>query len=163
MSRNWRAEDVIEIGEMEGNAERSLDAGEGLEKMEPRTVSILVETGDKPGVLAEVADAIAACQVNISECVIKTTGDERAHMNFAIEVTELKQLDQVMSEVEALESVILARQIVSGQRKVAIVGKSGIDGDGQRWAELRSGEIVYPDSTSYRNLTIEAEEMVTKG
>lgn len=163
MSRNWRAGDVIEIGEMEGNAERSLDAGEGVEKKEPRTVSILVETADKPGVLAEVADAIAACQVNISECVIKTTGDERAHMNFAIEVTELKQLDQVMSEVEALESVILARRIVSGQRKVAIVGKSGIDGDGQRWAELRSGEIVYPDSTSYRNLSIEAEEMVTKG
>lgn len=157
MSRNWRAGDVIEIGEMERDAER------GVVKKEPRTVSILVETADKPGVLAEVADAIAACQVNISECVIKTTGDERAHMNFAIEVTELKQLDQVMSEVEALESVILARQIVSGQRKVAIVGKSGIDGDGHRWAELRSGEIVYPDSTSYRNLTIEAEEMVTKG
>lgn len=157
MSRNWRAGDVIEIGEMERDAER------GVVKKEPRTVSILVETADKPGVLAEVADAIAACQVNISECVIKTTGDERAHMNFAIEVTELKQLDQVMSEVEALEAVILARQIVSGQRKVAIVGKSGIDGDGHRWAELRSGEIVYPDSTSYRNLTIEAEEMVTKG
>ncbi len=163
MSRNWRAGDVIEIGEMERDAESSLEAERGVAKKEPRTVSILVETADKPGVLAEVADAIAACQVNISECVIKTTGDERAHMNFAIEVTELKQLDQVMSEVEALESVILARRIVSGQRKVAIVGKSGIDGDGHRWAELRSGEIVYPDSTSYRNLSIEAEEMVTKG
>ncbi len=162
MSRNWRAGDVIEIGEMERDAESGLDAERGVAKKEPRTVSILVETADKPGVLAEVADAIAACQVNISECVIKTTGDERAHMNFAIEVTELKQLDQVMSEVEALESVILARQIVSGQRKVAIVGKSGIDGDGQRWAELRSGEIVYSDTTSYRNLTIEAEEMVIK-
>ncbi len=163
MSRNWRAGDIIEIGEMERDAENGLDAERGVAKKEPRTVSILVETADKPGVLAEVADAIAACQVNISECVIKTTGDERAHMNFAIEVTELNQLDQVMSEVEALEAVILARQIVSGQRKVVIVGKSGIDGDGQRWAELRSGEIVYPDSTSYRNLTIEAEEMVTKG
>ena len=162
MSRNWRSGDVIEVGEVEGDAERNLEAGEGLEKMEPRTVSILVETGDKPGVLAEVADAIAACQVNISECFIKTTGDERAHMNFTIVVTEFNQLDQVMSEVGALESVILARQIVSGQRKVAIVGKSGIDGDGQRWAELRSGEIVYSDTTSYRNLTIEAEEMVIK-
>jgi acetolactate synthase small subunit len=138
------------------------DAERGVVKKEPRTVSILVETADNPGVLAEVADAIAACQVNISECFIKTTGDERAHMNFTIVVTEFNQLDQVMSEVGALESVILARQIVSGQRKVAIVGKSGIDGDGQRWAELRSGEIVYSDSTSYRNLTIEAEEMVIK-
>ncbi len=163
MSRNWRAGDVIEIGEMERDSESSLEADRGVAKKEPRTVNVLVETADRPGVLAEVADAIAACQANISECVIKTTGDERAHMNFAIEVTELKQLDQVMNEVGALEAVILARQIVSGQRKVAIVGKSGIDGDGQRWAELRSGEIVYSDSTSYRNLTIEAEEMVTKG
>ncbi|MFQ5893727.1 MAG: hypothetical protein ACE5H5_05385, partial [Nitrospinota bacterium] len=65
MSRNWRAEDVIEIGELEVEARQGSD--------QPRTARILVETTDEPGVLAQVAKAIADCQVNISECLVKTT------------------------------------------------------------------------------------------
>jgi hypothetical protein len=37
------------------------------------------------------------------------------------------------------------------------VARTGIDEDGRLWAELRSGEIVFTDSTLYRNLSIEAE------
>ena len=155
MSRNWRAGDIIEVGDIEEGAERSIDVEEG--------VRVLVETMDQPGVLAQLANTIADCQVNISECVVTTTGDQRAHINLTLDIKELEQLDQVMSDLGALDVVFHVRRIVSGHRRVAIVAKSGIDGDGQRWAELRSGEIVYPDSTSYRNLSIEAEEMVTKG
>ena len=162
MSRNWRAHDIIEMGEMEEDAERGTDAEGRVAKKEPHTVQILVETADEPGVLAQVARAIGDCQVNISECLVKTTGDQRAHINFAIDITEHKQLEQVMSEVGTLEAVFHVRQIVSGHRRVAIVAKTDIGDDGQKWAELRNGEIVYTDTTSYRNLTIEAEEMVDR-
>lgn len=154
MTRNWRAEDIIDIGEEE---DVGLDPDVEGGVKQPQTVRILVETSDQPGVLAQVANAIADCQVNISECTVKTTEDRRAHITFALEIAEGQQLGQATSEIEKLDSVVKVRQIVTGHRRVAIVAKTGIDEEGRRWAELRSGEIVLADSTPYRNLTIEAE------
>ncbi|MDA2917040.1 ACT domain-containing protein [Nitrospinae bacterium AH_259_B05_G02_I21] len=151
MSRKWRAGDIIEIND-EGDAT----------KKQPHVIRIEVETLDRPGSLAEVTKAIADCQINISECIVSTMGERHAQVHFALEIIDDKQLEHMMGKVRKLETVLNVRQIIGRYRRVEIVARIDIDEDGQRWAELQNGEKINPDSTSYCNLTIEAEERVVR-
>ena len=77
----------------------------------PQTVRILVETLNRPGVLATVTNAVADSKVNIAECSVHTSGDQRAQIHLAIEVADLKQLEQVMGEVGMIQTVLNVRRL----------------------------------------------------
>ena len=136
-----------------------LDAEEG-----PAAPSSLpVSTGgEDSGGESRVASAIAYCEVNISDCSVQKTEDQRAQICFAIDIFDPKDLEKLIGEARKIRSVFNVRQVVGQLRKLGVVARTDIDKGGRKWAELRNGEKFDPDLTSYRNLTIEAEEMVAR-
>ncbi len=91
--------------------ERKIDVEGFVVRRHPQTVRILVETLNRPGVLATVTNSIANSKVNIAECSVLTSGDQRAHIHLAIEVADLKQLEQVMGEVGMIQTVLNVRRL----------------------------------------------------
>lgn len=92
-------------------ADRKIDVEGFVVRRHPQTVRILVETLNRPGVLATVTNAIADSKVNIAECSVLTSGDQRAQIHLAIEVADLKQLEQVMGEVGMIQTVLNVRRL----------------------------------------------------
>ena len=80
-------------------------------------VKIAVIAVDKTGVLANVSSAIAECHANISRAEILTREDRKAELDFVVEVTDTKHLNQVLKTIERVDGVITARRIRSWQEK----------------------------------------------
>ncbi|MFQ6672519.1 MAG: RelA/SpoT family protein, partial [Candidatus Tectimicrobiota bacterium] len=103
--------DCPSLAAIEVNPERRVDVQWDVTKETPHTVSILVETVDRPGVLAKVTNAIADCKVNITECSVHTSGAERAEIYFAIDILDLKHLEEVMGEIGKLKAVLTVQRV----------------------------------------------------
>jgi GTP pyrophosphokinase len=101
---------------VEVDPERRIDVEWDVTREKPHLVRILVESVDKPGVLAKVTSAIADCKVNISECSVQTTGDQRAQIHFSIEIINLEHLERVMREIEKIKTVLHVRRIKESAR-----------------------------------------------
>ena len=92
-------------------AQRKIDGREFVERPRRQAVRIIVETLNRPGVLATITTAIANCEVNIGECSVMTTSDQRAQIHFAIEVADLKELERVMGEIGLIQTVLNVRRV----------------------------------------------------
>lgn len=71
-----------------------------------RSVWIRIVTIDKPGILADLSQAIAAFGVNITSANIKTTKDKKAICLFEITITDITQLYNMMTGIEKVDGVI---------------------------------------------------------
>ncbi|HEY7532406.1 MAG TPA: bifunctional (p)ppGpp synthetase/guanosine-3',5'-bis(diphosphate) 3'-pyrophosphohydrolase [Nitrospiraceae bacterium] len=80
-------------------------------------VKVSVLAVDKTGVLANVSSAIAECHANISRAEIATREDRKAVLDFIVEVSDTRHLDQVLKAVERVEGVITARRIRAWQER----------------------------------------------
>ncbi len=74
-------------------------------------VKMSVLAVDKPGVLANVSSSISTCEANISRAEITTREDQKALLDFVIEVTDTAHLSRVLKAVERVEGVITARRV----------------------------------------------------
>ncbi len=92
-------------------AQRKIDVREFVERPRRQAVRIIVETLNRPGVLATITTAIANCEVNIGECSVMTTSDQRAQIHFAIEVADLKELERVVGEIGLIQTVLNVRRV----------------------------------------------------
>jgi D-glycero-D-manno-heptose 1,7-bisphosphate phosphatase len=92
-------------------AQRKIDVREFVDRPRRQTVRIIVETLNRPGVLATITTAIANAGVNIDECSVMTTSDQRAQIHFAIEVADLKELEQMMGEIGLIQTVLNVRRV----------------------------------------------------
>ena len=61
---------------------------------------------DKTGVLANVSAAISECEANISRAEITTREDQKAQLDFVIEVMDTAHLDRVLKAIERVDGVI---------------------------------------------------------
>lgn len=77
------------------------------------TVGITVYTVDRPGLLAGVSSAISSVEVNISEANISTTEDKKAHLNFTVEVRDLRELDMVIKKIKQVNGVLDVKRVKS--------------------------------------------------
>jgi (p)ppGpp synthase/HD superfamily hydrolase len=66
---------------------------------------IRVKARDRIGILSEIAKSIAEKGSNIWESSTKTTGDGTAFMDFTIDVTNKKQLNEVIRSIRTVEGV----------------------------------------------------------
>ncbi len=69
-------------------------------------VRLLVETVDKPGVLANLSSLISSVNVNISNLTATSTEDKKSHITFILEVKDKKQLSGLIQKIAQLEGVL---------------------------------------------------------
>ena len=75
------------------------------------SVKVCVLTVDQPGMLANVSSAIASSQANISRAEITTREDQKAVLDFVVEVSNILHLERTLEAVGRIEGVISARRI----------------------------------------------------
>jgi len=79
------------------------------------SVKVSVLTIDRTGVLANVSSAISGSQANISRAEIRTREDQKAALDFVIEVTNTLHLDRTLQAIERVDGVITAKRIRAWQ------------------------------------------------
>lgn len=75
------------------------------------SVKVCVLTVDQPGVLAKVSTAISSSQANISRAEISTREDQKAVLDFVVEVSNILHLDRTLEAVGQIEGVISAKRV----------------------------------------------------
>ncbi|WP_447979632.1 RelA/SpoT family protein [Candidatus Nitrospira bockiana] len=78
-------------------------------------VKVSVLAVDKPGVLANVSSSISGSEANISRAEITTREDQKAQLDFVIEVTDTSHLARVLKGIERVDGVITARRVRTWQ------------------------------------------------
>ena len=76
------------------------------EKEEIQSVSILVTTENRTGMLAGITNAIAEIKTGIRDARAKVSRDDRGFIEVTVEVYDKKHLDRVISSIEKLPGVI---------------------------------------------------------
>jgi guanosine-3',5'-bis(diphosphate) 3'-pyrophosphohydrolase len=69
-------------------------------------VRLLVETIDKPGILASLSALISSVNVNISNITASSTEDEKSHITFILAVRDRKQLAALTQKIAQIEGVL---------------------------------------------------------
>jgi guanosine-3',5'-bis(diphosphate) 3'-pyrophosphohydrolase len=69
-------------------------------------VRLLVETIDKPGILASISALISSVNVNISNITARSTEDEKAHITFILAVRDKSQLAALTQKIAQIEGVL---------------------------------------------------------
>ncbi len=75
------------------------------------SVDVSVLTLDRPGVLAKVSSGISACQANITKAEISTREDQKAVLDFAIEVKNTSHLELILREIQRVEGILSAKRV----------------------------------------------------
>jgi GTP pyrophosphokinase len=116
--------DCPSLTSVEVDPERRIDVQWDVTRKIPHTVRILVETVDRPGVLAKVTSAIAECKVNISECSVQTSRDDRAQIFIDIDIIDLNHLQRVMGEIGKIKAVVTVHRVKDSTRQRRRLGHS---------------------------------------
>jgi GTP pyrophosphokinase len=91
--------------------ERLIEVEWDVEEVIPHPVGISVVTVDRPGVLAKISSAIALCEVNIREATVTTSEEQRAFLNFVIDINDLNHLLQVMKTIRQVKGVMSVERV----------------------------------------------------
>ncbi len=78
-------------------------------------VKACVLTVDRPGMLANVSSAISGSKANISRAEITTKEDQKAVLDFVIEISNTLHLEQTLEAIRRVDGVISARRVRSWQ------------------------------------------------
>ncbi len=79
------------------------------------SVKVCVLTIDRPGVLANVSSAISASKANISRAEIATREDQKAVLDFVIEISNTLHLERTLEAIGRVDGVISAKRVRSWQ------------------------------------------------
>ncbi len=84
------------------------DGGGGSQKLYP--VKIQVVTVDKPGLLADITNALKAADVNVTKASVETTAENKGIAQFTIQVADQVHLEKVFGALKRLKEVISVRR-----------------------------------------------------
>jgi GTP pyrophosphokinase len=88
------------------------DVDEPAEEPAKRPVRIAVYIGrDRPGLLSEITGAISSRNGNITKAEVEVTDDRRGINNFVVEVSDLRQLQEIMSTIREVPDVINVERV----------------------------------------------------
>ncbi len=90
---------------------RLVDIDWDLSKPAERKVQIRIICTDRPGLLADMSDAIGQHNVNITNARVGTTKDRRAVCQFSLTIADLKQLKTILSELRGVPGVTSAERV----------------------------------------------------
>lgn len=74
------------------------------------TAKLLVETVDRPGMIADLSSLISSVNVNISHLEANTTQDKKAHITFNLEVKDRLQLSGLIQKIASTEGVLRVKR-----------------------------------------------------
>lgn len=74
------------------------------------TARLMVETVDRPGVIADLSSLISSVNVNISHFEASTTQDKKAYINFNLEVRDKVQLSGLIQKIAQTEGVLRVKR-----------------------------------------------------
>ncbi|MBM4331005.1 MAG: bifunctional (p)ppGpp synthetase/guanosine-3',5'-bis(diphosphate) 3'-pyrophosphohydrolase [Deltaproteobacteria bacterium] len=74
-------------------------------------VRVRVVCNDKKGLLADISSALASSEVNIIRADVSTTEDKKAICNFALEVNDLKHLQNAFRALTKLKNVLKVERL----------------------------------------------------
>lgn len=77
----------------------------------PHSVDVSVLTLDRPGMLAKVSSGISQCQANITKAEISTREDQKAVLDFVIEVKNTAHLELILHEIQRVEGILSAKRV----------------------------------------------------
>jgi guanosine-3',5'-bis(diphosphate) 3'-pyrophosphohydrolase len=84
------------------------DGGGGPKKFYP--VKIQVVTVDKPGLLADITNALKAADVNVTKASVETTAENKGIAQFTLQVADQVHLEKVFGALKRLKEVISVRR-----------------------------------------------------
>jgi GTP pyrophosphokinase len=88
------------------------DVAEPAQESAKRPVRIAVYIGrDRPGLLSEITGAISSRNGNITKAEVEVTDDRRGINNFVVEVSDLRQLQDIMSSIREVPDVINVERV----------------------------------------------------
>lgn len=90
---------------------RLVDIDWDLSKPAERKVQIRIICTDRPGLLADMSEAICQHNVNITNARIGTTKDRRAVCHFSLTIADLTQLKKILSELRGIPGVTSAERV----------------------------------------------------
>lgn len=61
---------------------------------------------DRSNLLVDISTALSTCKVNVSSMTVHSTADGFAIFNVTIEVSDARQLEQVMRKIHQISSVM---------------------------------------------------------
>jgi len=91
--------------------ERRVDVNWDVRGDYKRPVTLRVLTTDRPGLLADISNTFSKKGVNISQANCRSTGDDRAVNTFEVVISDLKQLNELMRNIERLRGVYSVERI----------------------------------------------------
>jgi GTP pyrophosphokinase len=77
------------------------------------SVRIQVVSVDKPGLLADISNALKQAEANVLKASIETTVDQKGLSWFTIEVTDTAHLAKVVSAIKRVKNVISVNRVLS--------------------------------------------------
>ncbi len=90
--------------------ERFIDVDWRPENGTTSTARLMVETVDKPGVLANLSALISSVNVNISHIEANATQDKRAHIVFNLDIRDKVQLTGLMQKIARTDGVLSVKR-----------------------------------------------------
>ncbi|GBD98929.1 GTP pyrophosphokinase [bacterium BMS3Abin07] len=77
---------------------------------ETTPAKLLVETVDRPGILANLSALISAEEINISHLEANSYSDRNAHLTFILQVRDTKQLSSIIQKIAASGGVLMVKR-----------------------------------------------------
>jgi len=98
-----------EVREMD--PDRLIEVQWDVDHKQTYPVHIRVHCRDKKGLLAELSSVFSTMGVNISTATVETIRGEEAVCDFELDVSDLKQLNMVTSNLRKLKSVVSIERV----------------------------------------------------
>ncbi len=93
------------------DAERLIEVNWSIKDKQTYPVHVRVTCHDKKGLLAEVSNVISAMDINIGHATVETNPGESAICDFQLEVHDLRHLNNVVSALKKLKSVVSVERV----------------------------------------------------
>jgi GTP pyrophosphokinase len=94
--------------------EIAVEWGGRRERQDSYRIALTVETEDRPGILARLADAIASQESNISQMEAETPGNGRGLIDVTVQVRDRKHLERILNRLRGLPGVLRVDRRMSG-------------------------------------------------
>jgi len=106
------ARDCLTVAKSVLDRERLINVEWDVEEPGARPVRIAVYIGrDRPGLLSEITGAISSRNGNITKAEVTVTDDRRGINHFVVEVSDLKQLQEIMGAIREVPDVINVERV----------------------------------------------------
>ena len=96
---------------LSADPERKIEVEWGNKVAGMQSVAITVQSGDRPGLLAEITNAISKTEANIVSANVSTSGDKQASHHFVVQVQDLNHLNKIIKAIEQIKDVFKVERV----------------------------------------------------